>query len=184
MDGLPFAEARLDIAAELADPRRRRRLRQLLDATRDAEGRWRLTLETADHLAGIYPAGFGEDPFRKKAILALIMLHGHLVHAGLPARLDVPIPSDYQMPRILMYLGALKPAPALIASLKAGEMMRPEDSRVMALRAGAAVACARLAEMTGLPDGVVDGALFIPYRKDPDFLRNSLPAMRCETLWF
>jgi hypothetical protein len=183
--GVPYPDARLQIAAELACPRRRQRFDQLLDASRTPDGTWWLTLEVADHLAAIYPTAFAEDPFRKKAVLALIMLHGYLHHAGAPVVCETPLPADYQLPRIFHYTGCLEIAPGLARTLGgADRLLDAESDAVTALRAGAVVLADMLARATGQPDGVVDGALFIPFRRDPDFRANSLPAMRCATMWF
>ena len=185
LEGVPYASSRLEIAADLARAQRRARLDALLDAARTPNGTWRLTLEVADHLAAIYPAAFAEDPFRKKAILALIMLHGYLHNAGERVESDLPLPADYQLPRIFNFLGALEIAPELTATLRSGDrLLDVESPEVVSLRAAAVVLAARLAQDTEQPDGVVDGALFTTYRKDPAFLVDSLPAMRCDTLWF
>ena len=183
--GLPYAEARLEIAAEFADPGRRAALEALIDGTRSHTGQHVFRLDHADRLARIFPTGFGDDPFRKKAALFFLFLHGHLHHRGHPAVFDLPVPSDYQLPRILEYLGAIRISDAFRRELRHGtRLLDVTSAPVVEYRAAAIVCADLLRQATGQPTSVIDSALFIPFRKDPDFLKNSLPPMRCDTLWF
>lgn len=183
LNEIPHAQARLDICADFAGTVRQHHLSALVSSCRTADG-YAFSLKTVDQLARIYPAAFGADPFRKKACLAIIMLAGYLHSRGHVVACDVPIPSDYQIPRILLYVGALKPSVRLIELLTSDRLLSVTSWPVVSLRAAALVAAHDLAAMAGKPDGVIDGALFTTYRKDPDFKAKALPPMRCDSLWF
>jgi hypothetical protein len=182
---LPYPDARLAIAMQFAERARLDALTDLVQGTRSHTGQHVFRLDHADRLARIFPAAFAGDPFRKKAILFFLFLHGHLHHKGHPAVFDLPIPSDYQMPRILHYLGAIRISDRLQTLLTASNrLLDVESAPVVEYRAAAIVCADLLRAATGQPTSVIDSALFIPLRKDPAFQANSLPAMRCDTMWF
>lgn len=185
--GQPHAAERLLICTEFADPQRRLRLRDLallFEARHAAFGTHRFGLDHVDALVDIYPAGFGDDPFRKKAILALQMFSGWLHSKGEISQYDLPIPSDYQIPRILAWKGAIKISGSFADALRSGTLLDVTAEQVTELRAAAVLAAHALATKGKTNDAVVDGALFTTFRKDPAFQAESLPPMRCPSLWF
>ena len=186
LEGVPYAPERRAILEEFADPCASAKLSLItLGLTKD-EGilRGRLTFKDVRILAKTFPASFGGDPFAKKACLAILFLVGHLVASGHDVQADIPIPADYQLPRIFEWGGALSVSPSLNAILRQGDLLDPLSDEVMALRAGAVVASSDLALMMGQPDWVIDGALFTRVRKDPRFQAESLPPMRISGIWF
>lgn len=181
--GLPYAEQRLEFLSDCADDGFRTALDAVLgDATK--EEAIHFELRHAQALAAMSPAGFGADPFLKKAILALQLTASHAIARKLKATCDLPIPSDYQIPRVLTWLGVIGVSEAFAAALRAGELLNVESDVVTAFRAAAIVACADIGAAAGVEDRIVDELLFTVYRPNPDFKRTSLPAMRCEGMWF
>lgn len=183
---LPFAAERLEILSELADPARRQRVVDDLVGSSDAVGAWIFGVPQARLLARAFPAGFGGDPFMKKACLALLMIAGWLHHAkGRKVICQLPIPADYQIPRILAWKGVIEVSDGFAAEIKnEGKLLDVESPGVTAMRAAAIVAAHEIGRRAGKPDVVVDGALFIPFRRDPDFIAFDLPPMRCASMWF
>jgi len=59
-----------------------------------------------------------------------------------------------------------------------------ESEEVMHYRAAAIVAASAIAEDHDIPDYIVDNVLFTTFRKDPDFIANSINPMRCSSIWF
>jgi hypothetical protein len=180
---LPFAAQRMEIFGNFASPNFNHRLLEIMASAETAQGPF-YEWKHAQALAALCPAGFGEDPFLKKACLALQMHAGHLNFMGAQAGTELPIPADYQIPRILEWLGAIEVSPAFIAKLHGEKLLDVNSPEVVAMRAAAVVQCAKLASMAGVTDAAVDGVLFTSYRKNPDFMKDSLPPMRCDSLWF
>jgi hypothetical protein len=184
LEGLPHAEKRLEICTQFAASDNAKALAMLLSSRVGTNDEIVLDMAFVDSLASIYTAGFGDDPFRKKAILAVSMLAGFLLTRGKSVRCTVPIPSDYQIPRILEWKGAIEVSDGLAATLRKGELLDVRSAEVQDFRAAALVAAHDLGKLAGTPDFLVDSALFTTFRKDPDFQANSLPPMKCDSLWF
>ena len=186
LSGTPYAAQRLAIVMEMADGLEQA-LGWLLQAVvRGTDGRYRgrLGLPEVDHLASALPLSFGEDPFRKKACLAIMMLAGNLRACGHDVDAELPIPADYQIPRILHWAGAIDISDGLEGRLRHGGLLDPRSEEVQHFRAAAVTAAHRLGKMAGTPDWLVDGALFNVVRNDPAFRATSLPPMHIEGMWF
>lgn len=182
--GLPYAEERLDVCRQFADRSRRTRLEDLVASQIDGN-LLRCDLAAADRLAEIYPAGLKADPFRKKAILAWLLLAGVLAHRGYEVEWKAGLPIDYQIPRALLWKGILRPTEKLTALLKTGDaLIDIEGDGVTHLRAATAVAVELLARRTGVAAWLIDGAIFNGFRKDPAFQASSLPPMKTNGSWF
>lgn len=183
LDRIPFKMERHDVCMEFTSTNRMMALHSILShAGRD--GIYRFDLCHADALARIYPAGFGQDPFRKKAILAFTTFSGHLASRGIPVKSALPIPADYQLPRIFQWLGVLTAGSEIMTAINGERLLDPLSPEVMTLRAGAIVAAADLAALAGTDDYLVDTTLFTRYRVAPEFIRDAPPPMRCNSFWF
>lgn len=182
--GLPLARERVHICEQFADQIRLAKLEALISNS-CAAGRYTFGLPEARALAAIYPAAFAADPFLKKAILALQMLTQCLVSSRrMEVAYDLPIPSDYQIPRYLAFRGALLPSPEAISEIASGRLLDVEGDVVTAMRAGAVSLSHKLGIAAGVPDYIVDGVLFTACRGDPEVKARALPPMRCSSLWF
>lgn len=183
LEGVPYKIKRRDVCVEFTSRERMTALRSLLSHA-STNGVHRFELHHADALARLYPAAFGGDPFRKKAILVFTTFAGHLAARGLPVECALPIPADYQLPRIFQWLGALDAGHEITAALDGNRLLDPLSPEVMTLRAGAVVAAADLAALAGTDAFRVDTTLFTKYRVLPEFVREAPPPMRCNSFWF
>lgn len=104
--------------------------------------------------------GFADDILLKRASLFFMMLYRRL---GLFASEinDLPIPADYQVPKMLEGLGCLQYAPELKDKIEKQEII-PSGSRMECeVRAGAIMACKRISELSGKNSSVVDNWLWL-----------------------
>ena len=184
LEGLPYADHRRQVLEEFADPDRRAAL-DLLAAEVLAGAGLSVEFGHADRLADIYPAGFRSDPMRKKAILAFLLVANNMGSRGLPVTWNAGFPADYQLPRVCAWKGVLGFSSAVNAALRDPRTLMPIASEeVFHIRAATFVAVETLAERSGVPSWLVDGALFMGCRKDPAFLAEAPPAMRVDGTWF
>lgn len=182
--GVPYAAERLAIVEQFADPDRRRCF-DALAAEALSGGGLSVDLGTVDRLAAVYPAGFAADPLRKKAILAFLLLAGNMAHRGLPVDWSAGFPADYQLPRGCAWRGVLDLSPEIRAALRDPSVLLSVDGpEVFHVRAATFVAVEELAERTGTPSWLVDGALFMGFRNDPAFAAEAPPPMRVDGDWF
>lgn len=180
--GVPFAEERLAIFKAFADPARHQAVMDLLDAAFDGK-QYTFDMAFAEKLAQVMPEGFGNDPFFKKSILTALMASANGHHHGVTADVsDMTVAADYILPQVLNadHIGVLSFSPALSEKLQKRELFRENADEVTALRAAAVVACARLADISGLSAQDIDGALWLAGRK----LQNARPHMMCKTMQF
>lgn len=168
---LPSARERLQTACELADPARiaaRRSLAADLTAARTLAraGGPPLVLDVAlvDRLASLSPTGLGEDPFRKKAALVAVYLAGHFASEGTPTAVDLFVPADYQLPRVLIGQGLLTLAPAAWDALATPKLLAADEALVTDLRAATVVVADQLAQAARVDAPTVDNVLFLAGR--------------------
>jgi len=184
MVGQPYIDERIAALLEAVDPARRR---ALLDLAREvfADGGMLVELRHADRLADIYPAALRADPFRKKAILAFLLVAGGRAASGLPVTWRCAAPMDYQLGRILAWKGVVELSAEFLGLLRAPDVLLPIGSAfVHHLRAATLVAVEELSARSGVPAFLVDGALFLGFRENPAFLAEAPPPMRVDGTWF
>lgn len=188
LQGLPFYKERLAICTEFGSIERRERLNKLLlSVSTNAVLHSSFTFEEdhVEELIDIYPAGFGKDPFYKKAFLAFLEMTGYLTSIGVKVENYLPIPSDYQIPRILTYKNVIFISESFREKLNTDNLILDvESDEVRDYRAAAIVAANSIAEVYDIPDYVVDNVLFTTFRKDPGFVKFAINPMRCNSIWF
>lgn len=103
--------------------------------------------------------GFGEDPFLKRAILFFLQLNRiyGLYEEDIK---QLPIPADYQVPKMLVSYGILTYSSKLSNKIELGEHLKENGPEDMAIRAGAIVAARRIGERLGWSPADVDGWFF------------------------
>lgn len=101
--------------------------------------------QDAQWIASLLPSCY-QDPYLKKAQLALMLVGGQFRQLGLPVELDVSAAADYQLPKVLRRLGVLVYDEALAALVDQGLMLVEGDRYERALRAATVYAVAALAE--------------------------------------
>ena len=181
--GVPFAGKRLAIFKEFASPENHKKFSNLLFSGYDGSGTLKLDMNFVKALANVFPEGFGNDPFYKKAILATLMVAGNAYHHSYPVDVsDLPVAADYIIPQVLNAdgVGILKFNKDLTATLENYEFLPEDNDKVAALRAAAVVVCDRLSMLTGLTAQDIDAHLWLAGRK----LQNARPHMMCNTIRF
>jgi len=119
--------------------------------------------------------GYGDDPFLKRASLFFLQLNRILGLYPDECKL-LPIPADYQVPKMLYFYGILEYAPVLEHKVMTSQHLEENGPEEMAIRAGAVVAGFELAIRTGWSPADVDG-WFFSRRNEP----KNLPFHLCIT---
>ncbi|MBU6475580.1 MAG: hypothetical protein KGL10_03790 [Alphaproteobacteria bacterium] len=187
LEGVPFAQKRLKIFKEFADPENHEKAVALLASACDGET-YRLDMDFVKNLAAIFPEGLGNDPFFKKATLTVLMAAGNAHHHGVKVDVsDLTIAADYVLPQVLNAgdVGILSFSADLAKDLEDRKLFDEDNDRVAALRAAAVVVCERLAELSGLSAQDIDAALWLAGRKIKSTENKKvLPHMMCKTMRF
>jgi hypothetical protein len=145
-----------------------------------------LPFELSTVLCETYPISFGSDPFRKKAFLAIKHLINHWVCDNPNQSRLLPVPADYQIPRILMHLRVIDFPYGLTwfeQNERKQKMLDQDNVEVMLLRALTIVAMHELAKEYLTDNITLDNVLF-DYRLIDDYKACTLPRIIVDTMWF
>jgi hypothetical protein len=143
--GYPFADRRAAHLAELAPL-----LQDLADQVHGCQS----ASDAIEVIVENVP-GFAGDVFRKRAFLCVMQLH----------RQDgrwadsigaVPIPADYQVPKMLRYLQAFHYSPDLARLVDTYKLIASGSLEECAIRAASIVACDRIGQLSGRTTSDVD----------------------------
>lgn len=104
--------------------------------------------QDAAWIANLLPVSF-QDPYLKKAQLALMLIGGQFRQLGLTVRLDVSAAADYQLPRVLRRMGVLEYCEPLARMVDDGILLVEGERYERALRAATIYAVAGIAEHLG-----------------------------------
>lgn len=103
--------------------------------------------------------GYGDDPFLKRASLFFLQLNRILgLYPDECAML--PIPADYQVPKMLMHYKIVEYSATLEHQVMTGQHLQENSPKEMAIRAAAVVCGFELAIRTGMSPADVDGWFF------------------------
>ena len=106
-----------------------------------------------------YP-GFASDMFLKRAFLFVMQLYRKLNFFS--DTIDqIPVPADYQVPKMLEYFGCLMYSPELIHKIKSHRMIPRYSIEEISIRAGTIMVCDRLSELTGWNKSEIDAWLWL-----------------------
>lgn len=142
-------------------------------------------MQAVQTLARCFPKAFGEDPFRKKATLAISLITRNLVANGHCISADVPVPADYQMPRIMQYFGVLAFSERLQKAIAQERLLDPTTEAVMHARAATIVAVQDIADTFNTTAWKIDDFLFNEFRSSSILKNPNAPKkMRVYGLWF
>lgn len=148
------------------------------------DGKYIFTIKSVAELVKILPEGYSGDPMRKKAILFFLYLSGYLVSKGNIVENYLPIPSDYQIPRILEWLGIIEISDCIKPMFYTNELLDVESELVMDIRAASIISCDKISKMAKVDNYVVDSSLFTYFRNCDDFKDHSIPTIKCNSFWF
>lgn len=184
LKGTPFAAERIELFREFADPAAYRKLDALVKAAwQPDEKRYNFDFEFINDMADLFPKSFAADPFRKKAILSVLMASAHAENRGVAIATDAPVASDYVLPQVLEGLGVLKLSDDLREKLVNKQGFAENDAIVRDLRAATITAAAELAQASGARAQDIDSHLWLAGR-DPAVKPKLLPAINVYTTWF
>jgi hypothetical protein len=104
--------------------------------------------------------GFGDDPFLKRAFLFFLQLN-RILGIYDDEVTELPVPADYQVPKMLRHYGILKYSSELAEKVRLGVHLEENSPEEMAIRAATILACQSLGYETGWSASDVDGWFFI-----------------------
>jgi len=107
----------------------------------------------------IHCPSFGKDMFLKRAFLLAHMMNRRI---GLYSSFieQVPVPADYQIPKMLEHFGVLKYSDDLHDTIWEGRLIPPGSRQECEIRASTMMACKMLAEKIGCTQGDIDTVLW------------------------
>ena len=105
-----------------------------------------------------YP-GFASDMFLKRAFLFVMQLNRKL---DFFKEIDkIPVPADYQVPKMLEYFGCLKYKQILSDKINSNTLISRYSIEEISIRGGTVIACDKLAELTGWTKSEIDAWLWL-----------------------
>lgn len=140
---IPAAQSRLRLLDEVLDAGLLQALATGLTAR--AYNCKALGWQDAAWVASLLPACY-QDPYLKKAQLAVMLMGGQFRQLGVPVQLDVSAAADYQLPKVLRRLGVLEYGAELAALVDGGIVLVEGDRYESALRAATVHAASAIAE--------------------------------------
>jgi len=99
--------------------------------------------------------GYAEDPFFKRALLFFMQLNRRVGWFEAEIR-HLPIPADYQIPRVLRYQGVIRYSDELAGAVDRFALILPGSSEECEIRAASILACDMIAELSGWKTSDVD----------------------------
>ncbi len=103
--------------------------------------------------------GYGDDPFLKRAFLFFIQLN-RVFGIYEEEVQKLPVPVDYQVPKMLNHYQILDYSEELAAKIDQGVHLPENGPEEMAIRAATMIACRDLGDITGWSAADVDGWFF------------------------
>jgi hypothetical protein len=112
----------------------------------------------------IYFPSFASDIFLKRASLFFIQMYRKF---GWYSDLEVPVPADYQVPKILKHFGCIEYKPELEEMIYENQLIQKGSIQEIQIRAATIIVCQLLQGITGWTIGDVDSFLWTR-RKEVD----------------
>jgi hypothetical protein len=137
------------------------------EAITSMEGSRPLTLNDVLGLLVSHLPGFAADPFLKRAFLFVIQLNRREPTWFADEIGTVPVPADYQLPKMLRHFGVLRYNIGLGLAIDEGRLIERGSRQECEIRAATILACDRLAKASGRTPAQVDAYLW-SRRKEVD----------------
>jgi len=103
--------------------------------------------------------GFSSDMFLKRAFLFILQLNRKL---NFFSEIDmIPVPADYQVPKMLEHFGCLKYKTSLSNKIASHSMIPKYSLEEVSIRGATILVCDRLAELTGWNKSEIDSWLWL-----------------------
>lgn len=113
-----------------------------------------------------YP-GFASDMFLKRAFLFVICLNRKLGYFEETIK-DIPVPADYQVPKMLRHFGCLVYSDELSEKINNHTILPKTSLEEISIRASTVMACEKLVELTGWTISDIDSWLWLQRKKCDD----------------
>jgi len=117
-------------------------------------------------LIGIFP-GYGNDMFLKRASLFFMMLYRKMGWFKEDMK-NLHIPADYQIPKILRYLGVIKYGPQLADDVRDGVLIPAGSRQEIEIRAATIVAAQKISEEANITTVQIDDYLWLNRKMTTD----------------
>ena len=174
---MPDRAGRLAILGELLAHDKLSAATELLLA--DIHAHRKVTVAQAAGLAAIFPLAF-DDPYLKKAQLALSMIAAFLRSTGLDVGAEgLTAFADYQVPRVLRGLGVLAYSPSLADKVDQRIPLAENGHEERTIRAATILACEAIAAHTGGTSADIDNLLWLSQD-----IAGDAPFHLTETRWY
>lgn len=160
-DDVPYKSKRMDIFREFADEAAWDAIGDIVENAKRDDGSYLFDFDTIEALAAAFPAGFGEDPFRKKAALLPMMVAVHARNRGAEVAVTGIPATDYRLPETLHAAGVLEFSDELLAVLESEKGLKEDDPMVAELRAATVRAVEVICDKSGMGVDEVDAALWL-----------------------
>ena len=174
---MPDQEGRVAILGELLEPDKLQAVAELLLA--DIRTSQKVTVGQAASLAALFPLAF-DDPYLKKAQLALSMIAAVLRHAAIDVNItNLTTFTNTQVPRVLRALGVLDYSPSLADRVERHQLLEEDGPEEQAIRAATIIACEAIAAHTGGTSADIDQLLWLSQD-----IAGEAPFHLTETRWY
>jgi len=104
-------------------------------------------------------SGFASDMFLKRAFLFIMQLNRKLDF--FKEINEIPVPADYQVPKMLEHFGCLKYKTSLTDKIKSHTMISKYSIEEVSIRGGTILVCDMLAQLTGWNKSEIDAWLWL-----------------------
>ncbi|WP_151633826.1 queuosine salvage family protein [Noviherbaspirillum aerium] len=161
-------EAVIELFGDISLPKRRAHfLREVLSEDRleqaaadlvSASGR--LGVDHAQQLARRFPVAFGQDAYLTRAQLAIMWFAGYLAEQDRAIECDVCVAANYQMPRIMRSIKALRFSAELAAKVDAHTLLLRDSTEERAIRAATVLGVQMMARHLGVSESAMVNVLW------------------------
>ncbi|WP_420474562.1 queuosine salvage family protein [Noviherbaspirillum sp. ST9] len=120
----------------------------------------RLTSDDAERLAKRFPVAYGQDAYLMRAQLAVMWYAGYLIDQGTGIDCDVIVAANYQMPRVMRSIKALRYAPELAAKIDRHTLILRHSPEERAIRAATVLCTQAMAQHLGVSEHAMVNVLW------------------------
>lgn len=136
------------------------RLEQAAAALVAAGNTGRLTSDDAERLAKRFPVAYGQDAYLMRAQLAVMWYAGYLIDQGVNIDCDVLVAANYQMPRVMRSIKALRYSPELAAKIDRYTLIVRHGAEERAIRAATVLGTQAMAQHLGVSEHAMVNVLW------------------------
>jgi hypothetical protein len=120
----------------------------------------RLSSDDAERLAKRFPVAYGQDAYLMRAQLAVMWFAGYLIDQGIDVDCDVIVAANYQMPRVMRSIKALRYSPELAAKIDRCTLILRHSPEERAIRAATVLGTQSMAQHLGVSEHAMVNVLW------------------------